>query len=82
MALQDVQRHSVLDAAGEVVGLVLGVDALLAASIAAADLEQRRAADETRQRNQTICNEFLGGNRRRHEAESYLTQITRPWMQA
>ena len=75
--LQDVQRHAVLDAAGEVVGLVLGVDALLAAAVTAVDLEHWRAADETCERD-----EFAGGNRRRHSAESYLTQQARPWMQA
>ena len=50
-ALQDVQRHAVLDAAREVVGLVLGVDAVLVAAVAAVDFEQRRAADEARQRD-------------------------------
>ncbi len=57
-ALQDVQRHAVLDAAGEVVGLVLGVDALLAAAITTVDFEQRRGADQARQ-----CEKFGGGGR-------------------
>ena len=58
-ALQDVQRHAVLDAAGEVVRLVFGVDAVLVAAVAAVDFEQRRAADEACERD-----EFGGGNRR------------------
>jgi hypothetical protein len=45
-ALQDVQRHPVLDAAGEVVRLVFGVDAVIAAAKPAVDLEQRRATDQ------------------------------------
>jgi hypothetical protein len=46
-ALQDVQRHAVLDAAGEVVRLMLGVHALLAPAVPTVDLQQRRAADQS-----------------------------------
>ncbi len=77
-ALQDVQRHAVLDAAGEVVRLVFGVDAVLVPAIAAVDLEQRRAADQPCQRDQLLASGTTAVMRH----EYYLTRRVRLRMHA
>jgi hypothetical protein len=59
--LEDVQRHPVLDAAGEIERLVLGVDVVRAAAKPALDLDQGCATGETLQGGKT-CGQ-VSGNR-------------------
>ena len=52
--LEDVERHAILDAAGQARGLELGVHAAIDAAQAVANLKQRRAADHVPQRLQLL----------------------------
>ena len=60
-APQDVQRHSVLDAAGEIQMLALGIDHAARTPISKIDGKQRRVADHASQRIKRRRNEDRGG---------------------
>ena len=66
----DVQRHPVLDAAGEVHLLAFGKDGALAARYFVFDSEQRRVADQSFESAETVCNgRGCGGSGGDHKSD-------------